>query len=173
MTKPYSVTAEQIAQEIDTDLVRGLTSDEASLRYAKNGPNSLGEEKKTPLWKRFLQQFADAFPFKARHIAASVLPGGKGADRCPVCPDVNNTVHLAGQADYLGIRMSAKHFIQLCAYRLCNQKRILQALPFSPFRQEAVVGNRRTFLNGQILPGSKNRADCRRPDIKPDGFNHR
>ena len=44
MTKPYSVTAEQIAQEIDTDLVRGLTSDEASLRYAKNGPNSLGEE---------------------------------------------------------------------------------------------------------------------------------
>ena len=60
MTKPYSVTAEQIAQEIDTDLVRGLTSDEASLRYAKNGPNSLGEEKKTPLWKRFLQQFADA-----------------------------------------------------------------------------------------------------------------
>ena len=60
MTKPYSVTAEQIAQEIDTDLVRGLTSDEASLRYAKNGPNSLGEEKKVPLWKRFLQQFADA-----------------------------------------------------------------------------------------------------------------
>ena len=51
MTKPYSATAEQIA---------GLTSDEASLRYAKNGPNSLGEEKKTPLWKRFLQQFADA-----------------------------------------------------------------------------------------------------------------
>ena len=60
MTKPYSATAEQIAKEIDTDLVKGLTSDEASLRYAKNGPNSLGEEKKVPLWKRFLQQFADA-----------------------------------------------------------------------------------------------------------------
>ena len=38
----------KVAKEIDTDLVRGLTSDEASLRYAKNGPNSLGEEKKTP-----------------------------------------------------------------------------------------------------------------------------
>ena len=50
----------QIAKEIDTELVKGLTSDEASLRYAKNGPNSLGEEKKVPLWKRFLAQFADA-----------------------------------------------------------------------------------------------------------------
>ena len=40
--------------------MKGLTSDEASLRLAKNGPNSLGEEKKVPLWKRFLQQFADA-----------------------------------------------------------------------------------------------------------------
>ena len=60
MTKPYSATAEQVAQEIDTDLVKGLTSNEASLRYAKNGPNSLGVEKKVPLWKRFLQQFADA-----------------------------------------------------------------------------------------------------------------
>ena len=60
MTKPFSATAEQIAKEIDTDLVKGLTSNEASLRLAKNGPNSLGEEKKVPLWKRFLQQFADA-----------------------------------------------------------------------------------------------------------------
>ena len=35
MTKPFSVTAEQIAQEIDTDLVKGLTTNEASLRYAE------------------------------------------------------------------------------------------------------------------------------------------
>ena len=60
MTQPFSASAEQVAQELDTDLVRGLSSDEASLRYAKNGPNSLGEEKKVPLWKRFLAQFADA-----------------------------------------------------------------------------------------------------------------
>ncbi len=60
MTQPFSATAEQVAQELDTDLVKGLTSNEASLRYAKNGPNSLGEEKKVPLWKRFLAQFADA-----------------------------------------------------------------------------------------------------------------
>ena len=73
MTKPFSVTAEQIAQEIDTDLVKGLTSNEASLRYAKNGPNSLGEEKKVPLWKRFLQQFADAMVIIL--IAAAALSG--------------------------------------------------------------------------------------------------
>lgn len=60
MTKPFSASAEQIAKEIDTDLVKGLSSSEASLRLAKNGPNSLGEEKKIPIWKRFLQQFADA-----------------------------------------------------------------------------------------------------------------
>ncbi|MBR3247324.1 MAG: cation-translocating P-type ATPase [Clostridiales bacterium] len=73
MTKPFSATAEQVAKEIDTDLVKGLTSNEASLRYAKNGPNSLGEEKKVPLWKRFLQQFADAMVFIL--IAAAVLSG--------------------------------------------------------------------------------------------------
>ena len=39
MTKPFSASAEQIAKELDTDLVKGLTSNEASLRYAKNGPN--------------------------------------------------------------------------------------------------------------------------------------
>ena len=60
MKIPYSATAEQVAQELDTDLIKGLTSNEASLRYAKNGPNSLGEEKKVPMWKRFLAQFADA-----------------------------------------------------------------------------------------------------------------
>lgn len=73
MTKPFSATAEQVAQEIDTDLVNGLTSNEASLRYAKNGPNSLGEEKKVPLWKRFLQQFADAMVIIL--IAAAALSG--------------------------------------------------------------------------------------------------
>lgn len=73
MTKPFSATAEQVAKEIDTDLVKGLTTNEASLRYAKNGPNSLGEEKKVPLWKRFLQQFADAMVIIL--IAAAALSG--------------------------------------------------------------------------------------------------
>ena len=73
MTKPFSVQAEQVAHELDTDPVKGLTSNEASLRYAKNGPNTLGEEKKVPLWKRFLQQFADAMVIIL--IAAAALSG--------------------------------------------------------------------------------------------------
>ena len=73
MTKPFSASAEQIAKELDTDLVKGLTSNEASLRYAKNGPNTLGEEKKVPLWRRFLQQFADAMVIIL--IAAAALSG--------------------------------------------------------------------------------------------------
>ncbi|MCR4689600.1 MAG: cation-translocating P-type ATPase [Saccharofermentans sp.] len=60
MDKAYSKSTEQIAEELGTDLVNGLEQTEASLRLAKNGPNSLGEEKKVPLWKRFLSQFADA-----------------------------------------------------------------------------------------------------------------
>ena len=73
MTKPFSASAEQVAQELETDLVKGLSSNEASLRYAKNGPNTLGEEKKVPLWKRFLQQFADAMVVIL--IAAAALSG--------------------------------------------------------------------------------------------------
>ena len=73
MTKPFSAPAEQVAHELDTDPVKGLTSNEASLRYAKNGPNTLGEEKKVPLWKRFLQQFADAMVIIL--IAAAALSG--------------------------------------------------------------------------------------------------
>ena len=73
MTKPFSAQAEQVAHELDTDPVKGLTSNEASLRYAKNGPNTLGEEKKVPLWKRFLQQFADAMVIIL--IAAAALSG--------------------------------------------------------------------------------------------------
>lgn len=60
MENAFTKSTEQILKELDTDCVKGLTSDEASLRFAKYGPNSLGEEKKVPLWKRFLAQFADA-----------------------------------------------------------------------------------------------------------------
>ncbi len=60
MEKAYTKSAEEIAEQLSTDLVNGLKQDEASLRLAKSGPNSLGEEKKIPLWKRFLSQFADA-----------------------------------------------------------------------------------------------------------------
>ena len=71
MKKPYAASIEQVAQDINTNLVNGLTTEEALKRLAQNGPNSLGEEKKTPIWKRFLLQFADAMV--AILIAAAAL----------------------------------------------------------------------------------------------------
>ena len=71
MKKPYAASIEQVAQDINTNLVKGLTTEEALKRLAQNGPNSLGEEKKIPIWKRFLQQFADAMV--AILIAAAAL----------------------------------------------------------------------------------------------------
>ncbi len=63
MENPYSKSVEEIRSALGTDIEKGLTSEKAAEILAKNGPNTLGEEKKTPLWKRFLSQFADAMVF--------------------------------------------------------------------------------------------------------------
>lgn len=60
MDHPFSETKESVIEELKTDIKNGLSNSEAQARLQKYGPNSLGEEKKTPLWKRFLGQFADA-----------------------------------------------------------------------------------------------------------------
>lgn len=71
MDKSFSKSTEEVLRELNTDSAVGLTSQEAADRLAKNGPNSLGEEKKVPLWKRFLAQFADAMVIIL--IAAAIL----------------------------------------------------------------------------------------------------
>ena len=71
MDKSFSRSTEEVIRELKTDSAVGLTKQEASDRLVKNGPNSLGEEKKVPLWKRFLAQFADAMVVIL--IAAAIL----------------------------------------------------------------------------------------------------
>ncbi|MBR4495011.1 MAG: cation-translocating P-type ATPase [Clostridiales bacterium] len=71
MDKSFSRSSEEVIRELKTDSAVGLTKQEAADRLAKNGPNSLGEEKKVPLWKRFLAQFADAMVVIL--IAAAIL----------------------------------------------------------------------------------------------------
>ncbi|MCR5048192.1 MAG: cation-translocating P-type ATPase [Saccharofermentans sp.] len=71
MDKSFSRSTEEVIRELKTDSAVGLTKQEAADRLAKNGPNSLGEEKKVPLWKRFLSQFADAMVVIL--IAAAIL----------------------------------------------------------------------------------------------------
>ena len=60
MEKPFVGSVEEVLAKLGTDTEKGLTSTEAGERLEKFGPNSLGEEKKVPLWKKFLLQFADA-----------------------------------------------------------------------------------------------------------------
>lgn len=71
MEKSFSRSTEEVVNELQTNPATGLTSQEAQSRLAKNGPNTLGEEKKVPLWKRFLSQFADAMVIIL--IAAAIL----------------------------------------------------------------------------------------------------
>ena len=71
MNHPFSMKKESVIDELKTDVKSGLTNSEAEKRLAQYGPNSLGEAKKIPLWKRFLGQFADAMVLIL--IAAAVL----------------------------------------------------------------------------------------------------
>jgi Ca2+-transporting ATPase len=63
MNKYFSMGIDETLTDIKTDRKTGLSSGEAKERLLKYGPNTLGEEKKTPLWKRFLLQFCDAMVF--------------------------------------------------------------------------------------------------------------
>ncbi len=51
----------------------GLSSEEAAKRLEKNGKNKLQEGKKTPIWKRFLQQLAD--PMTIILLVAALVSG--------------------------------------------------------------------------------------------------
>jgi len=58
--KPYTKNVQDVLKEQSVDEKNGLSFSEAKERLGKFGPNSLEEKKKTPLWRRFLGQFADA-----------------------------------------------------------------------------------------------------------------
>ncbi|MBR1796874.1 MAG: cation-translocating P-type ATPase [Clostridiales bacterium] len=71
MEKSFAVSTEEVIKKLTTDESVGLTKAEAQKRLEEFGPNTLGEEQKTPLWKRFLAQFADAMVIIL--IAAAIL----------------------------------------------------------------------------------------------------
>lgn len=60
MDKAYAFKKERVLEDLRSDETFGLSQTEAEKRLIQYGLNSLGEEKRTPLWKRFLSQFADA-----------------------------------------------------------------------------------------------------------------
>jgi Ca2+-transporting ATPase len=53
----HSLSAQQVAQRLGTDLKRGLAAEEAAARLEKYGPNELIERGGTPFWKMLLDQF--------------------------------------------------------------------------------------------------------------------
>ena len=52
-------TAEAVATATQTDLVRGLSAQEAARRLAQDGPNQLQTTPPPPAWRRLLKQFQD------------------------------------------------------------------------------------------------------------------
>jgi len=61
--KPFAMKKEDVLLNLATDSEAGLTTAEAEKRLLEYGLNALGEKKQTPLWKRFILQFADAMVF--------------------------------------------------------------------------------------------------------------
>jgi len=55
----YTLTAEVVAEKLDVDSKKGLSSAEASLRLQQYGPNLLAEEEAEPLWRAFMKQYKD------------------------------------------------------------------------------------------------------------------
>ncbi len=58
-TNPYQQMVEEVVAGLRSNLRRGLSTEEASSRLERNGPNELEAEKPVPAWKRFLAQFRD------------------------------------------------------------------------------------------------------------------
>ena len=55
---PYYLSDEDVTANV-ASTADGLSTEEAARRLAEGGKNKLDEGKKTPIWKRFLQQLAD------------------------------------------------------------------------------------------------------------------
>lgn len=70
--KAYLESVDSIYKDLQSS-EQGLSSEEASKRFEKYGPNKLKEAKKEPLWKKFLKELSD--PMIIMLIAAAVVSG--------------------------------------------------------------------------------------------------
>ncbi|MBR5615731.1 MAG: HAD-IC family P-type ATPase, partial [Clostridia bacterium] len=58
-----ALTAQSAAEQLGTDPVRGLSTDEARARLEKYGPNKLAEKKKKGFWRLFFEQMNNPMIF--------------------------------------------------------------------------------------------------------------
>ncbi|HTP03356.1 MAG TPA: cation-transporting P-type ATPase [Anaerolineales bacterium] len=57
--KWYTLSAEEVAKNLEVDPTKGLSTQEAKTRLQKYGPNVLAEKKKESGWQAFLRQYQD------------------------------------------------------------------------------------------------------------------
>ncbi len=55
----YSMTPEEVAQQLQVDPAKGLSASEAQQRLGQYGPNELAEKKQESGWQAFLRQYQD------------------------------------------------------------------------------------------------------------------
>ena len=83
--EPWRHDAAEVAEELGTDLARGLSSAEAAARLARDGPNQLDPAEQVPAWRKFLAQFSDPLIYLLiAAVAVSVAAWAvEGADGVP------------------------------------------------------------------------------------------
>ncbi len=65
----HALSSQDVVQELGSDIVKGLTQEEAVNRLAQFGPNSFGEEKKINPLKILFAQIFNAMTLVSRLLA--------------------------------------------------------------------------------------------------------
>jgi Ca2+-transporting ATPase len=74
----YELPGAQVAESLEVDPAKGLTSAEAEARLAEYGPNKFAEAKAEPRWRAFVRQYADAMQIVLLVAGvASIVPLGQ------------------------------------------------------------------------------------------------
>jgi magnesium-transporting ATPase (P-type) len=83
--EPWRRDPSDVAAELGADVDRGLTSAEAALRLARDGPNELEAAAAVPAWRKFLSQFADPLIYLllAAVVVSVVAWSAEGAEGVP------------------------------------------------------------------------------------------
>lgn len=82
-TPPYLLDVELLADQLQSDVRRGLSRGEAQARLTRDGLNELKPQPAIPAWKHFLEQFQDPLVYLllaavATTLAIWLLGGGNG-----------------------------------------------------------------------------------------------
>ena len=97
---PWTVTSDEVVDELDSDVVRGLDDGQAAARLDRDGPNELVEAPPVPFSERVVAQFKD--PLVALLLAAIVISlvawVAEGAEGFPIEPVVIATIVILNAA---------------------------------------------------------------------------